>query len=339
MLDDKETTMAEFNNRKYNDERGRDAQTSIDAATNIGYLFNGTQDQANGALRFLEGLNPNVKRIELEGDMVVLYEEDATGNLVPLESYPKGDNIDNFVEGLLSRLVPGSENVAEALEKSKLDRETEKTSNTSAAGRRKAKAILLGMNDKIPNTDDKTGIKTPSTAHDSIFKDIDNDASTRAQAQEEWFGKVGLEGADITVRDQDSIYEGLSDNLLRDNRDVIEIRIDGLLSMPILIPDNTSEAEMKRINSMILEARKSGTLLTPNDFDWVTRFADYNNATMAKKVLGLEWNKGMGSQPLTDGQVDAATTDANATKKRSIVQIMSEDGVDKPTAIKIFNAQ
>jgi hypothetical protein len=339
MLDDKETTMAEFNNRKYNDERKRGAQTSIDAATNIGYLFNGTQDQANGALRFLEGLNPDVKRIELEGDMVVLYEEDAKGNLVPLESYPKGDNIDNFVEGLLSRLVPGSENVAEALEKSKLDRETEKTSNTSVAGRKKAKAILLGMNDKLPNTDDKMGIKTPSTAHDSIFKDIDNDAPTRAQAQEEWFGKVGLEGAEITVRDQDSIYEGLSDNLLRDNRDVIEIRIDGLLSMPILIPDNTSEAEMKRINSMILEARKSGTLLTPNDFDWVTRFADYNNATMAKKVLGLEWNKGMGSQPLTDREVDAATTDADATKKRSIVQIMEEDGVVKSTAIKIFNAQ
>ena len=339
MLDDKETTMAEFNNRKYNDERRGDAQTSIDAATNIGYLFNGTADQANGALRFLEGLNPDVKRIELEGDMVVLYEEDAKGDLVPLESYPKGDNIDNFVEGLLSRLVPGSENVAEALEKSKLDRETEKTSNTSAAGRKKAKAILLGMNDKLPNTNEDMGIKTPSTAHDSIFKDIDNDAPTRAQAQEEWFGKVGLEGAEITVRDQDSINKGLSGDLLRDNRDVIEIRIDGLLSMPILIPDNTSEAEMKRINSMILEARKSGTLLTPNDFDWVTRFADYNNATMAKEVLGLKWNKGMGSQPLTDGQVDAATTDADATKKRSIVQIMSEDGVDKPTAIKIFNAQ
>ena len=327
MLDDKETTMAEFNNRKYNDERRGDAQTSIDAATNIGYLFNGTEDQANGALRFLEGLNPDVKRIELEGDMVVLYEEDAKGNLVPLESYPKGDNIDNFVEGLLSRLVPGSENVAEALEKSKLDREKEKTSNTSAAGRKKntVKAIPLFDEKMDPDADfsdtpsdifnEEFGLGFTGSGEDRVERtEVDGyEAQTNAEAS--FLSKVGIPNAVVVAVYEDDIQDyidygdGYNAGALSNDNSVTQLFIPDVMTMPLMIPDGTTAQQFEAINRKILEAARNGDLLTPNDFKtMVDEWAQYNNEKMAKDYLGIEWSNGDGPQPLTDGQVDAAVT-------------------------------
>ena len=327
MLDDKETTMAEFNNRKYNDERGEAARTSIKAATNIGYLFNGTEDQANGALRFLEGLNPDVKRIELEGDMVVLYEEDAKGNLVPLESYPKGDNIDNFVEGLLSRLVPGSENVAEALEKSKLDRETEKTSNTSAAGRKKntVKAIPLFDEKMDPDADfsdtpsdifnEEFGLGFTGSGEDRVERtEVDGyEAQTNAEAS--FLSKVGIPNAVVVAVYEDDIQDyidygdGYNAGALSNDNSVTQLFIPDVMTMPLMIPDGTTAEQFEAINRKILEAARNGDLLTPNDFKtMVDEWAQYNNEKMAKDYLGIEWSNGDGPQPLTDGQVDAAVT-------------------------------
>jgi hypothetical protein len=327
MLDDKETTMAEFNNRKYNDERRGDAQTSIDAATNIGYLFNGTADQANGALRFLEGLNPDVKRIELEGDMVVLYEEDAKGNLVPLESYPKGDNIDNFVEGLLSRLVPGSENVAEALEKSKLNREKEKTSNTSAAGRKKntVKAIPLFDEKMDPDADfsdtpsdifnEEFGLGFTGSGEDRVERtEVDGyEAQTNAEAS--FLSKVGIPNAVVVAVYEDDIQDyidygdGYNAGALSNDNSVTQLFIPDVMTMPLMIPDGTTAEQFEAINRKILEAARNGDLLTPNDFKtMVDEWAQYNNEKMAKDYLGIEWSNGDGPQPLTDGQVDAAVT-------------------------------
>ena len=67
--------------------------------------------------------------------------------------------------------------------------------------------------------------------------------------------------------------------------------------MPILIPDNNTD-EYEAVNRLILNAIRNGTTLTPNDFAAViTDFEQYNNASMAKLVLGIEWQDGKGPQP------------------------------------------
>jgi hypothetical protein len=312
MLDRKETTTAEFNNEKQRVERGQALKKTEQAVTNIADLYYGTEDEFNAALGFLQGLNPAVSRIYVDPDSpqdVMVEMRDKNGNITALEAFEKGDSVEQFVTSIVSTLVPNAIDVEKALDNSGIREDGRTmTSFTGASGEsRKPMAPVIPTFDEKLDAEDIDS-DTPSMIHDAEFGDISaREGEKLANAETSFFSQVGLTNAQVTYLDEAKINKGIVGS--KWDNDAVQIMIPGVMTMPIIIPDNNIGFHYEKINRLILDAMRNGDLLTPNDFEEaIEDFAQYNNPTMADKVLGIEWNDGDGPQPLTEREINTATT-------------------------------
>lgn len=315
MLDRKETTTAEFNNEKQRVERGQALKKTEQAVTNIADLYYGTEDQFNAALGFLQGLNPSVSRIYVDPASpqdVMVEMKDNKGNITALEAFEKGDSVEQFVTSIVSTLVPNAIDVEKALANSGIREDGRTmTSFTGASGESRTRSItqIPNFDDPLPN-DESDYPRLVSDVHSEAFETGKN-AKAYSNAELEFFSTVGIENAEIKTLEEDDIQKYISGSRATDFNDnsATQLFIPGIMTMPIVIPDNNTKVEFEAINRLILTAVRNGTLLNPNDFkDVFTDFEYYNNKEMADKVLGIEWNNGDGPQPLTEREINTATT-------------------------------
>ena len=346
MLNKKETAMTQFNNQQYYDGKGEKRKSAASSVKRIADIHNGTESEFDAALPFVQGLDPKVNRIYINPDNtneVLIDRVDTDGNIITLEPFLKGDNTVDFVTSIYTTLGLDENLLDQALLDSKIAERTNPASTfTGAAGDSRTRSItqIPNFDDPLPN-DESDYPRLVSDVHNEAFG-TDKNAKAYSNAELEFFSTVGIENAEIKTLEEDDIQQYISGSRAADFNDnsATQLFIPGVMTMPIVIPDNNTKLEFEAINRLILTAKRNGTLLIPNDFEGVfSDFEYYNNKEMADKVLGIQWNNGDGPQPLTDGQVDAAVTDKNATKKRSIAQIMEEDNLIRVEAIKIFNAQ
>ena len=315
MLDRKETTTAEYNNEKQRVERGQALKKTEQAVTNIADLYYGTEDQFNAALGFLQGLNPSVSRIYVDPASpqdVMVEMKDNKGNITALEAFEKGDSVEQFVTSIVSTLVPNAIDVEKALANSGIREDGRTmTSFTGASGESRTRSItqIPNFDDPLPN-DESDYPRLVSDVHSEAFETGKN-AKAYSNAELEFFSTVGIENAEIKTLEEDDIQKYISGSRATDFNDnsATQLFIPGIMTMPIVIPDNNTKVEFEAINRLILTAVRNGTLLNPNDFkDVFTDFEYYNNKEMADKVLGIEWNNGDGPQPLTEREINTATT-------------------------------
>ena len=315
MLDDKETTTAEFNNQKYYDGKGEKRKSAAASVKRIADIHNGTESEFDAALPFVQGLDPKVNRIYINPDNaneVLIDRVDNDGNIITLEPFLKGDNTVDFVTSIYTTLGLDENLLDQALLDSKISERTNAASTfVGAAGDSRTRSVIQipNFDDPLPN-DESDYPRLVSDVHNEAFG-TDKNAKAYSNAELEFFSTVGIENAEIKTLEEDDIQQYISGSRAIDLNDnsATQLFIPGVMTMPIVIPDNNTKVEFEAINRLILTAKRNGTLLTPNDFENV--FADfeyYNNKEMADKVLGIEWNNGDGPQPLTDGQVDAAVT-------------------------------
>ena len=315
MLDDKETTTAEFNNQKYYDGKGEKRKSAAASVKRIADIHNGTESEFDAALPFVQGLDPKVNRIYINPDNtneVLIDRVDNDGNIITLEPFLKGDNTVDFVTSIYTTLGLDENLLDQALLDSKISERTNAASTfVGAAGDSRTRSVIQipNFDDPLPN-DESDYPRLVSDVHNEAFG-TDKNAKAYSNAELEFFSTVGIENAEIKTLEEDDIQQYISGSRAIDLNDnsATQLFIPGVMTMPIVIPDNNTKVEFEAINRLILTAKRNGTLLTPNDFENV--FADfeyYNNKEMSDKVLGIEWNNGDGPQPLTDGQVDAAVT-------------------------------
>ena len=185
------------------------------------------------------------------------------------------------------------------------------TSFTGASGESRTRSItqIPNFDDPLPN-DESDDPRLVSDVHSEAFETGKN-AKAYSNAELEFFSTVGIENAEIKTLEEDDIQKYISGSRATDFNDnsATQLFIPGIMTMPIVIPDNNTKVEFEAINRLILTAVRNGTLLNPNDFkDVFTDFEYYNNKEMADKVLGIEWNNGDGPQPLTEREINTATT-------------------------------
>ena len=314
-LDKIETPRAEFNNSKDNRENAAEIKSAATSVTRIAHIRSGTQSQFDAALPFVQGLDPNVDRIYInpnDPNEVLIDRVDREGNITTLEPFLKGDNDEDFVVGIYTTLGLDPNLLDQALIDSGIKGRTNaKNTFPGAAGtqRNAAAVVIPNFDDPLPS-DESDYPRLVSDVHSDAFG-TDKNAKAYSNAELEFFSTVGVENAEIKTLNEDDLQEYISGSRAIDLNDnsATQLFIPGVMTMPIVIPDNNTKVEFEAINRLILTAKRNGTLLTPNDFENV--FADfeyYNNKEMSDKVLGIEWNNGDGPQPLTDGQVDAAVT-------------------------------
>ncbi|HHZ81990.1 MAG TPA: hypothetical protein EYN64_04625, partial [Flavobacteriales bacterium] len=315
-LDYKEEATPIFKQTKDDRKIASDVKETETAITNLGYIYNGTEDQFNSAIGFIQGLDPSISRVyvdEKDPNLVWVEKRDTKGNIITMEPFPKGDNIDDFVVSIITTLVPNAVDVEKALANSGIDRNAAKTTHAGVAGEsRKPVAPVIPTFDEKLDADDEYS-DTPAGVHAEEFKGIGaRDGKKLSNAETSFFSKIGIPNAKVTYLDEGKIEAGIIGSNW--DNDAVQIMIPGVMTMPIMIPDNNTSTQYEKINRIILDAIRNGTVLTPNDFKSVIDdFAQYNNTTMAEKVIGLEWNGGMGPQPITDDQASTAQTQTPST--------------------------
>ena len=98
-----ETPMAERTKGPTSEEikRQKGAERTVDVVTNIRKLHSlkpgESQEDVNAATNYIQQLNPNVRKIDLRDEQIVIRMKD--GNLIPI---PKGDQADLFVESIIN---------------------------------------------------------------------------------------------------------------------------------------------------------------------------------------------------------------------------------------------
>ena len=299
-LDKIQTPRTEFNNEKARREAGQALKKTEDAVTNLAEIYYGDQDSVNSALGFIQALDDTVSRVFIDPanpNEVIVERKDDKGNITQMEPFVKGDSVEEFVKSIVTTLVPGVVDIDKALANSGISKQDRaKTSFSGAAGdsRTPTSPVIPTFDEPIPGRPDDDPM-TPSEVHADEFLDIGTNVSSQTNAETSFFSRIGITNAEVTPRKEKEIQKGILDSSW--DNDAVEIMIPGVMTMPILIPDNNTD-EYEAVNRLILNAIRNGTTLTPNDFAAViTDFDQYNNASMARLVLGIEWQDGKGPQP------------------------------------------
>ena len=316
-LDYKEEATPVFKQTKDDKEMASDVKKTETAVTNIADLWYGTEDEFNAALGFLQGLDSSISRVYVDPnnpDNVMVEKRDSKGNIITMEPFPKGDNVEDFVVSIVTTLVPNAIDIDKALANSGISTDgREKTSFTGVAGETREVTVTIPTFDEKLDAEDEFSL-TPAAVHAEEFEGISaRDGEELSNAETSFFSKIGITDAKVTYLDEEKIDAGIVDS--RWDNDAVQIMIPGVMTMPIMIPDNNTSTQYEKINRIILDAIRNGIVLTPNDFkDVIDDFGQYNNPTMAEKVIGLDWNGGLGPQPLSD---DEATTAQTQTQTQS----------------------
>ena len=316
-----DTPQTEFNDEKDRREAGQELKRTEQAVTNIADIYYGDQTELNAALGFVQGLDDSVSRVYIDPnnpDNVLIERKEEDGTIVVMEPFVKGDSVEDFVKSVITTLVPNAIDVEKALESSGIREDGRvKTGFVGAAGdsRTPVAPIIPTFDEKLDAADDFSA--TPSSVHATAFEGEGGDHKKQANAETEFFSKIGITNAEVRAIHEDEVDDYIVGGNMNDN-DVTEIFIPGVMSMPILIPDGNDADDFEAINRLILNhIRNSSELLTPNDFKelGIDEFSQYNNAKMSEGFLGLQWNGGLGprGRPLTEAEAEVAVTPAPTT--------------------------
>lgn len=235
------------------------------------------QNEFQAAGNFLTGLNPNLHSIEFseDGSQIIINDKDSNGNPIPRTPIMKGDDVELFVESVVTALLPDDiRNAADV--RAMLD----------AAG------IVDGLTRHSQTTGDKPfGLDDPAPApapQPMTFRDTVDDGfgepiSLAMLAEEsypanEGTGWGGEAANDIGLRTRNAfssylqqagisnaqIINGIDPN--DENFPYVNVAIPGVTETSIVFPAMLTEEQWKTINEKILSERAKGNQITPQMF-------------------------------------------------------------------------
>jgi hypothetical protein len=237
------------------------------------------QNEFQAAGNFLAGLNDEVHSIEFseDGSQIIINDKDSNGNPIPRTPITKGDDVELFVESVVSALLPddirNAADVGAMLKASGIVPNLTRHSQTTGDK-------PFGFDDPAPapapqpmtfrdTVDDGFGdkISLEMLAEES-FPEPDRNASTNdiglatRNAFSSYLQQAGIPNAQIIngVEEIPGEYYGTNEFAY------VNVAIPGVTETSIVFPAELTPQQWKAINEKILSERAKGNQITPQMF-------------------------------------------------------------------------
>ena len=237
------------------------------------------QQEFQAAGNFLAGLNDEVHSISFseDGSQVIVNDLLKDGSVQPRTPITKGDNVEQFVESLVTAILPdnvrNAADVGAMLKASGITDGLNRHSQTTGekpfgfdAPAPEPEAQKLTMNDTV---DDGYGekITLSNLAKESApQKGSDETATSLAtmNAFDSFLKTAGIANAQAT----NGVVEIESGSALRRNTDqpYVNLGIPSVMEPAIKFPANLTEAQWLAVNNIIIDERAKGNQITANMF-------------------------------------------------------------------------
>jgi hypothetical protein len=293
-----ETPMAERTKGPTSEEikQQKGAQRTVDVVTNIRKLHSlkpgESQEDVDAATSYIQQLNPNVRKIELRDEEIVIRMKD--GDLIPI---PKGDKADLFTESIINAVYKDKAvDLPSALKKAGVyDEGLTRHTFGSIAGIDETLSFDEVKED-LAITDPATG-ETGDASPKSLFiatTSPNENAVDIAPRQITVMQQMGIEDAEVG-------YETMSTGLIGGDSDAIRLNIPSMFPHAVLITEEEDlQKTLLNLNKLISDNR--GNRLTEEQLKAVIPSYDaFNNqeqrerfdikSNIEEKLSWKEWSK------------------------------------------------
>ena len=284
-LDRIETPMAEP--RKPSSEeikQQKGAERTVGVVTNIRKLHSlkegESQEDVDAAVSYIQQLNPNVRKIDLRDEEIVIRMKD--GDLIPI---PKGDKADLFVESIINAVYKDKAvNLSDALKRAGVyDEGLTRHTLGSVAGIDET-LDFDEVKDDLIITDETTG-ETGSGSPKSLFiatTSSNEDADSIVPKQTTVMQQMGIEDAEVG-------YETMTTGFIGGDSNALRLNIPSMFPQAILISEEVDlQQVLLNLNQLISENR--GTRLTEEQLKAVIPSYEAFNNQKQRERFGIESN-------------------------------------------------
>jgi len=260
-------------------EEGRKAQRTVDVVNNIRKLHSLKPDESkedvNAAVSYIQQLNPNVQKIDLREDEIVIRMKD--GDLIPIT---KGDQADLFVESIINAVYKDrAVNLPDALKKAGVYDEGLTRHRFSA---------LAGLDETVEyDTEvqgfDNTGKIVKVTPRSSYVASTNEDKRTEnvTTAALGALSAMDFSNPQVSVLNIDRINDidlPGTQSWVAGNRyeNAVMYFVPGVMPYQVFVPEDGANNVVGRLNELVAEARAQDRQVTieelraaisPNNYD------------------------------------------------------------------------
>jgi hypothetical protein len=262
------------------------AQRTVDVVTNIRKLHSlkpgESQEDVDAAVSYIQQLNPNVRKIELRDEEIVIRMKD--GDLTPIT---KGDKAELFVESIINAVYKDKAvNLPDALKKAGVYDEGLKRHTLGSVAGIEETLDFDEVKEDLVIKDPETG-ETGSGSPKSLFiatTEPEEGAESIAPKQMTVMQQMGIEDAEVG-------YEtvGVSRALFGGSKDAIKLNVPSMFPQAVLIDEDVDlQQVLLNLNQLISDNR--GTRITEEQLKAVIPNYDELNNKGFRERFGIEPN-------------------------------------------------
>ena len=281
-----ETPMAERTKGPTSEEikQQKGAQRTVDVVTNIRKLHSlkpgESQEDVDAATNYIQQLNPNVQKIVLRDEEIVIRMKDE--DLIPI---PKGDKTELFVESIINAVYKDKAvDLPSALKKAGVYDEGLTRHTLGAIAGLDETLSFDEVKEDLVIKDPATG-ETGSGSPKSLFiatTSPKEEAEDIAPKQTTVMQQMGIEDAEVG-------YETMSTGLIGGDSNALRLNIPSMFPQAILISEEVDlQQVLLNLNQLISENR--GTRLTEEQLKAVIPSYEAFNNQKQRERFGIESN-------------------------------------------------
>ena len=236
------------------------------------------QQEFQAAGNFLAGLNDEVHSISFseDGSEITINDKDKNGNPVPRNPITKGDNVELFVESVVSAILPDDiRNAADVNAMLKASNITDRlTRHSKTTGDR-----AFGLGDPAPPPEAQK-LTMNDTVDDGFGKDITLSRLAEESAPQEQGDEMATSLATMNAFDSflktagignaqatNGVVEIESGSIFPNtDQPYVNLGIPNVMEPAIKFPANLTEAQWLAVNNIIIDERANGNQITANMF-------------------------------------------------------------------------
>ena len=245
-----ETPMAERTKGPTSEEikQQKGAQRTVDVVTNIRKLHSlkpgESEEDVKAAVSYIQQLNPNVRKIDLREDEIVIRMKD--GDFIPIT---KGNQADLFVESIINAVYKDrAVNLPDALKKAGVYDDGLKRHGLGAIA---GLDETIGYNTNTQGFDPATGKLIEVTPRSSYV------ASTEADSKPESVTSAALGAlSSMNFSDPQVSVVNLDPDGFGNQTDAVMYFVPGLMPYQVFVPEDGAAAVVGRLNELVAEARE-----------------------------------------------------------------------------------
>jgi hypothetical protein len=262
------------------------AQRTVDVVTNIRKLHSlkpgESEEDVDAATSYVQQLNPNVRKIDLREDEIVIRMKD--GNLIPIT---KGDEADLFVESIINAVYKDKAvNLPDALKKAGVyDEGLTRHSLGAIAGFDET----VGYGDEIQGFDDEGKLidVTPRSSY-VASTDADDSSTNVTSAALGALSAMNFDNPQVSVLEIDRINDidlPGTQSVVFGNRfeDAVKYFVPEVMPYQVFVPEDGANNVVGRLNELVAEARAQGRQVTIEELKAAigpNNYEIYNTQTM-----------------------------------------------------------